>query len=121
MTNLDKANSDVYVWETRGPDSGAYDENCFQNIQKLTPTEQGGKYTYSVTVKPNSLVTVSTLDIKRPKTAVSAKSSVMSLPYSDDFEYDDDFLSERGGAPLYTTDQGGAFEVTAKDGGKVLM
>ena len=33
----------------------------------------------------------------------------------------DDFLAERGGAPLYTIDQGGAFEVVKKDGGKVLM
>ncbi|MGN0553681.1 MAG: family 16 glycoside hydrolase, partial [Oscillospiraceae bacterium] len=50
-----------------------------------------------------------------------ADNTVLSLPYSDDFNYTDEFLSARGGAPLYTTDEGGAFEVTEKDGEKVLM
>ena len=120
VEGLDKAGSQVYVWETRGPDSGSYDENYFKRIETLTPELSGGKYTYSVTVKPNSLVTVTTLDVERGEYE-QKRSSVLPLPYGDDFEYDDSFLSERGGAPLYTTDQGGAFEVVTRDGSKVLM
>lgn len=46
---------------------------------------------------------------------------VADVNYSDDFEYSDAFLSARGYAPLYTTDYGGAFEVTEVEGNKVLM
>lgn len=121
VENVEKANSQVCVWETRGPESGTYDENYFKKTETITPTEKGGRYTYSVTVKPYSLVTVTTLECEERDYSNSRESTLLSLPYSDDFEYDDAFLAERGGAPLYTTDQGGAFEVVSKDGGKVLM
>lgn len=121
VKNLGKAADEVYVWETRGPDGGSYDENYFKKTGTVTPIEKDGAYTYSVTVRPYSLVTVSTVDIPEREYGCSYESSVMPLPYADDFEYDDSFISERGGAPLYTTDQGGAFEVAEKDGARVLM
>ena len=121
VENLDKASSKVNVWETRGPDSGAYDENYFKRIDTITPTEKDGKFTYSVTVKPYSLVTITTLECEEKDYTNSRESTLLSLPYADDFEYDDEFLAERGGAPLYMTDQGGAFEVVNKNGNKVLM
>lgn len=121
VKNLEKANSKVNVWETRGPDSGAYDENYFKKTDTLSPTEKDGRYTYNVSVKPYSLVTISTLECEEKDYTNSRESTLLSLPYNDDFEYDDDFLAERGCAPLYTTDQGGAFEVVTKDGSKVLM
>lgn len=37
--------------------------------------------------------------------------SHLELPYSDSFNYSSEFTRLRGGAPLYTTDQGGAFEI----------
>lgn len=120
VSNLAKAGNEVYVWETRGPENGqAYDANYFKKINAITP--ENGKY--SVTVKPYSMVTVSTVDVPEIEYTVptEADNTVLSLPYSDDFNYTDEFLSARGGAPLYTTDEGGAFEVTEKDGEKVLM
>lgn len=67
VSGLDKASSNVSVWETRGPDSidGSYDENYFKKTEDITPTENGGAYTYSVTVKPNSIVTISTVTPER--------------------------------------------------------
>ena len=118
---LAKAAGKVYVWETRGPDGGAYDENYFKKIGAVTPTETESGYTYSVTVKPYSLVTVTTLDVEERNYKCGRESAVMPLPYTDSFDYPDDFLSERGGAPLYTTDQGGAFEVVKKDCKNLLM
>ncbi len=120
VTNLAKSDSTAYVWETRGPESGqAYDANYFKKTQTITPV--GGKY--SVTVKPYSIVTVSTVDVGESEytTPTGNTNTVLALPYYDDFNYSDDFLLARGGAPLYTTDEGGAFEVTEKDGEKVLM
>lgn len=120
VTNLAKSDNNVYVWETRGPESGqAYNANYFKKTETIIP--ESGKY--SVTVKPYSLVTVSTVNI--PETEYTAPdekdNTVLPLPYSDDFNYTDEFLRARGGAPLYTTDEGGAFEVIEKNGRKVLM
>lgn len=120
ITNLAKADKEEYVWETRGPDEGQeYNANYFKKISTVTP--ENGKY--SVTIKPYSMITVSTLNISEPEFDVPQESDnkLLSLPYTDDFGYSDEFLASRGKAPLYTTDEGGAFEVADKDGEKVLM
>lgn len=116
VSDMTCAADTVSLWETRGPDGGAYNENYFKNIGTVTPEENGGKYTYSVTVKPWSILTVSTAE---PVESEFAKKygndrTILELPYSDDYEYADyseDFLASRGNAPRYTTDEGGAFEV----------
>ena len=123
VTNLDKASSAVNVWETRGPSGGEWNENYFRHIDTVTPAENGGNYTFSVTVKPYSMVTLSTLEVEE-KSYPAASSKVLPLPYTDDYEYAGypaDYLSSRGNAPRYTTDQGGAFEVQNIDGNNVLM
>ena len=80
-----------------------------------------------IIIKPNSIVTLSTININPLEDALSLSSvsekddKVLALPYEDDFSYSDDFLSERGGAPLFTTDEGGAFEVIEEDGQKILQ
>lgn len=129
--NLDKADAPVYVWETRGPDNGQeYNANYFKNVDVITPKENAdGTYSYSVAVKPSSIVTLSTLDIGFDESAYKkfdeSEKTVLTLPYSDDFgysEFADDFLDSRGGAPLYMTDEGGAFEVqTDSSGNNYLM
>lgn len=128
VLGLDKASSNVGVWETRGPDSidGSYDENYFKKTEDISPTANGSEYSYTVTVKPNSIVTVSTVSPERTeyKNADESERTVLKLPYSDDFEYAgyaDDYLSSRGNAPRYTTDEGGAFEVEKTDKGNVLV
>lgn len=125
VSNLEKASSSVDVWETRGPDSGSYDENYFKKIDTITPSESGGKYSYSVTVKPYSIVTVSTVEAENCySNAPESERTILALPYSDDYEYaeyPEDHLASRGGAPRYTTDEGGAFEVESIDGNNVLV
>ena len=80
-----------------------------------------------IIIKPNSIVTLSTINTNPQEDALSLSSvsekddKVLALPYKDDFSYSDDFLSERGGAPLFTTDEGGAFEVIEEDGQKILQ
>lgn len=124
LENMTKADAPIYIWETRGPDEGqAYDANYFKHIGTYSPVEKDGNYSYSIEVKPYSIVTVTTLD----KTAdisvynCAYEDIPLDISYSDDFEYSEDFLSARGYAPLYTTDYGGAFEVAELDGNKVLM
>ncbi len=118
VSNTVKAGSPVNVWETKGPGGGAWNENYFRHRETIVP-EPGS--TYRVTVQPYSMVTVTTLDTERGEFA-EYESRLLELPYSDDFEYPDEYLSARGGAPRYTTDEGGAFEVVKlEDGSKVLM
>ncbi|MCM1299678.1 MAG: glycosyl hydrolase family 59 [Firmicutes bacterium] len=124
LENMDKANAPFTVWETRGPDEGqAYDANYFKNIGTYKPAETEGKFSYSIEVKPYSIVTVTTLN-KTADVSVyncSYEDIPLDINYSDDFEYSAEFLSARGNAPLYTADYGGAFEVAEVDGNKVLM
>lgn len=117
----EKSASPVYVWETRGPDSGAYDENYFKKTAVLTPVKKRSGYGYTVEIKPYSLVTLTTLDVEGDTFTCPYESKILPLPYSDDFGYDEEFITSRGGAPLYTCDGGGAFEIVRREGGNVLM
>ncbi len=125
VKNLDKAGAPVYVWETRSFDGGDWRENYFRNIDTISPTENGGEYTYSISVKPYSLVTLSTVERNQADYEYEDKAfAALELPYSDDFEYSGypaDYLASRGNAPRYTTDQGGAFEVENINGNNVLV
>lgn len=131
VKNLAKSGSEVYIWETRGPDSrqGVFNENYLRNIGKIAPAHNGdGSYSYSVVIKPDSLVTISTVvsdyneeDYRNPS---FEDKKLLKLPYSDDFQYGDypeDYLSSRGFAPRYTTDQGGAFEVQRDEKGNNFL
>lgn len=92
--------------------STGHDENGGHFLVKqpdVIPAESDEGYTFSITVPPLSIVTVSTVD---PKIDISdnKNDSILSLPYEDKF-VGDDLTVERGGAPAYTSDQGGAFEI----------
>lgn len=122
LANLNLASDRFYVWQTKGPDAATdadYYENMFQKLGYITPVDD----TLTLVLEPYSMMTVSTLDVTRADYA-SVENEPLALPYTDDFEYADhdaDFLASRGNAPLYTTDQGGAFEVAEVDGNQVLM
>lgn len=117
VTGTEKAGVPVNVWETKGPSGGAWNENYFRLRETVSP--ENGSFT--VTVQPYSMITLTTLDTERGEFR-EYESSLLELPYTDDFEYSGEYLAARGGAPRYTTDEGGAFEVvTDNDGNKVLM
>lgn len=130
VSNLKTSANPVSVWETRGPDGTDYYENYMKKVDTVTPVVENGVATYSVTVKPYSLATISTLDVKEEVlTEAKAQESkveatTMELPYEDDFSYStysEDYLASRGSAPRYTTDQGGAFEVVSLEGENILQ
>lgn len=114
----------VFLWETRGSVDGAYDIHYFKKLEKKQPVSKDAETAgYTITLKPYSLVTVSTLEVEE-ETYSSYETAMLKLPYRDDFAYagyDKNYLRARGGAPRYTTDEGGAFEVTELDGRSVLM
>ncbi|MBQ8780890.1 MAG: glycosyl hydrolase family 59 [Oscillospiraceae bacterium] len=109
--------STVYLWETRGNDGGAYNENYFVRAGKIQP--DNGRF--EVTLKPYSMCTMSTLDTA-PVQKEEKASEPMPLPYKDDYTfYPDEYITERGGMPKFTADQGGAFELVKHEGRTVLM
>ena len=92
----------MQVWETRGPDDGAYDENYLKNIMAIEPEKSSDGYTYQLSVKPYSMVTISTLEVQPIDLTDDTPQERLALPYSDDFEYADkaeDYLENRGNAP----------------------
>lgn len=130
VSSLKKAASKVSVWETRSNAKGeAYDAGWLNRVGELQPTQKGSIFTYQVTVKPYSMVTLTTTtgqtSYQERKQATSmadtSKDTALSLPYRDDFEYKSAYIKRRGGTPRYTCDTNGAFEVvTLEDGNKVL-
>ena len=125
ISNLNAAN--LHIWETKGPQNNeqAYDANYYQYLGVLkTQQRQKGVYYADICLEPYSLMTVTTLEVKEPELKEAPVSEILSLPYSDDYEYGDyaaDYLEKRGMAPRYTTDQGGAFEVEKTENGNVLL
>lgn len=123
VSGLGKAGAPLHVWETRGADAGAFDENYFKKQAVLTPVEENGQWCCTVTLRPWSVVTVSTVDAAA-FSHEALPSQVLALPYADDYRYADypgGYLTARGQAPRYTTDEGGAFEVREIAGKPVLM
>lgn len=123
VTGLKKSPDILNIWETRGPDGDSPFENYFRKTGEIRTENIDGSSRFSVNVKPFSLVTLSTLEIELPEIP-ELKSEILTLPYYDDFSYEScgaNFLPERGFAPRFTTDQGGAFEVRKADGRNVLM
>ncbi len=110
---LEKAS--LTLWESSGPDN-------FLDKRSVRPEN----LSIRLLVMPYSIVTLTTLSEEETSAEIPFDHAiskgpedvkmrpVMPLPYCEDFSYSlfpDNFLEERGMAPLFTTDQGGAFEV----------
>lgn len=124
LENMAKASSPVDVWETRGPDRGQdFNANYLKCLGTFSLQKVNGKFNFYTEVSPYSIVTITTVDKKscEPIFTCTKRDVPLDVNYSDSFDYSDNFLAARGGAPLYTTDYGGAFEVGAVDGEKVLI
>lgn len=118
VSSTPKAGCPVNVWETGGAFGGVWNAGYLKLRETLTPENNS----FTVMVQPYSLVTVTTLAGTERGEFREYSSELLELPYYDDFGYDDEYLAARGGAPRYTTDEGGAFEVvTLEGGGKALM
>ncbi len=127
VSNLQKADSSVYLWETSSA-TGSGDDGCLVNTAVINPVKSDGKYTFQITVKAGTILTVSTcsrnIDKSFYRIGDCEEGEVLNLPYYDDFcygEYESGYLAERGGAPRYMTDQGGAFEVLENNGKNCLV
>lgn len=129
LKHLQTVNDSYNVWETKGPARGeVYDANWFQKIEqeKLPHDNSDGTSVIELVVKPYSIVTLTSLTDRGTSYTSGQNDSgvereILSLPYRDNFDYEDSFVEKRGGTPYFTADLEGAFEVRkSKDTGYVL-
>ncbi len=110
----------LHIWETYGSVAEPLTAHLCKHVgilEPLLPQSPTEPFSYEITLRPASMVTLTTLSKEAtPLPTPSAPSEVLELPYHDNFSYPEqasDFLASRGGAPYFTTDQGGAFEITS--------
>ena len=110
VLNLKKSDSKLNVWKTIGSDESSW----LSNTGEIFPDDGN----FSMIAEPYSIMTVTTLnggksfsDCQTSEYQNKSADTVLSLPYYDSYDYDSEFLSLRGGAPLYHTDVSGSFEV----------
>ncbi len=97
----------VHVWSTNLDSQNPAD--YFVHSQDITPTNG----TYSLTLQPGYIYTVSTTTGQGKGTANPPAKASLPLPYTDSFsEY------TTGNAPKYLSDQNGSFEVQPCTGGR---
>ena len=116
VNGINTGNKPLNVWETRGESdmSKPLESNFFVKKGIISILANDKLTKFDITIQPMSIVTITTLEPKFTKPIQNSANDIFALPYRDDFRYSDkpaNFLHDRGGAPLYTTDQGGAFEV----------
>ncbi len=116
----------LHLIETAGcHDPLTIDRNWFRVTDRIHASAVKGDMAFPVVVKPHSLLTITTMDVSTvhgrsvPYPEIP-QDKRLELPYTELFSYEDAFLKNRGGAPLYTTDQGGAFEIVKTENGNVL-
>ncbi len=124
LKNLPELRKKLYVVETAGcEDPALVNQNWMRVIDELQPNGINKEAAIPIVVKPYSLLTLTTMDVAGIGSTFLASSPMkenirLPLPYCDAFQYDEKLHPIRGGAPLYTTDQGGAFEmIPTEDGG----
>ena len=117
LRNLPELPQELHCVETAGcKDPAQISKNWFRVTNEIRLREADGDTAFPVVVRPHSILTVTTCDTaavcgtKELSLRIPAARR-MSLPYTTNFTMPADLLEERGGAPLYTTDQGGAFEI----------
>ena len=116
VNGINTENKPLNVWETCGESdmSKPLESNFFVKKGTISTSTIDKLTKFDITIQPMSIVTITTLEPKFTKPIQNSANDIFALPYRDDFRYSDktaNFLHDRGGAPLYTTDQGGAFEV----------
>ncbi len=117
-----KADQKLELWETRAADEGAFNENYMKCIEELSADDNG---VYSFEVKPNSAVTVTSLDVSDSKEhtqtmPVEGKRTVLDTDATgdvqnteDDYLYADDF--EYKGKTVPVLDGKGGFTGETED------
>ncbi|MFT4211342.1 MAG: DUF1080 domain-containing protein [Microbacterium sp.] len=111
-TDLNLGSDDTMeLWETRAADSGeAYDANYVTPYDEITPDADG---TYTVTVKPYSIATATTLDH-----AVAGGDGTLTARdgYGNQLPTSAEYTSEDGGRDVLDTDATGAVNGVTDDG-----
>lgn len=127
LRNIEKADAFIHCVETKGPESSDnYSVNWFRVVDKIIPVKKNYGFCYTLEVKPFSIMTCTTLSVEHVNgtdtvRSLEFKNEVLSLPYSDSFNYRFELSEERKNVPYYTMDLCGSFEIFSNREDNVLI
>ena len=121
------------AWETRAAEQGEAFNSYYMNDRGQLTADGSG--TYTIKVKPYSIVTISTLEsdnytplpVEGERTVLDTdatgevQNTSDNVLYADNFDYSESYILDRGGVtgaiPRYTHDRNGAFEAYLDESG----
>ncbi|MBQ8927490.1 MAG: hypothetical protein IJ055_04345 [Oscillospiraceae bacterium] len=115
LRGLDALPKTIALVQTAGSsDCTHIDQNWFRVVQEIRMHAVKGEAAFPVVVRPHSILTATTMDVSGVCGTQQLRARIperarLTLPYT--MGMTQALLSGRDGAPLYTTDQGGAFEL----------
>lgn len=127
VRNIEKADAFIHCVETKGPEScDNYSVNWFRLVDKIIPVKKNYGFLYTIEVKPFSIMTCTTLSVEHVNGTDTVRkpeceNTVLNLPYSDSFNYEEDLLKAGKNTPLYTLDLCGRFEILLDGEENVLI
>ena len=123
LENMDELPDLVSCLQTAGsPAPEPIDKNWFRVVKEVSlhPSESGSFF--NITVKPYSLLTVTTLRtddiVGTEKLSPIPENKRLALPFALPMQTEEE---RTGYMPLYTTDQGGAFELVRAENNKIYL
>lgn len=117
VRNIEKADAFIHCVETKGPEScDNYSVNWFRVVDKIIPVKKNYGFCYTLEVKPFSIMTCTTLSVEHVNGTDTVRrceceNTVLYLPYSDNFNYQDKLQKVERNIPFYTLDLCGRFEI----------
>ncbi len=123
IQNMEALPETVSFLQTAGsPAPEPVDKNWFRVVKKINLQDSEEESTFTVTVKPYSLLTVTTLRtddiIGTEKLCAIPENKRLPLPFVLPMKTEEE---KTGHMPLYTTDQGGAFELVRAENNKIYL
>lgn len=126
VRNIEKSDHELYCVESGEPGEKENNtSNLFRVIDKIIPARKATGSYYRIDVKPNTILTCTTLSVESVNGIDTVKkcdteSGHIELPYSDSFNYSSEFLKNGKEAPLYTFGAHGSFKIAEFENENVL-
>ncbi|MCM1227369.1 MAG: hypothetical protein NC320_08095 [Clostridium sp.] len=126
VRNIEKSDHELYCVESGEPDEKENNaSNRFRVIDKIIPARKAAGSYYRIDVKPNTILTCTTLSVDSVNGVDTVKKCNVlprhiELPYSDSFNYSTEFLKTGKKTPLYTFGIHRPFEISEFENENVL-
>ena len=123
LQNMEELPEKVFLLQTAGsPIPEPVDKNWFRVIDEITLNSDGAEASFTITVNPYSVLTVTSLEcsdiIGTEQLKPIPEHKRLPLPFTLPMQSDE---KNFGHMPFYTTDQGGAFELVKSENNTIFL